>query len=533
MSYRINLNLTANRLQSALVATGNLFAPVTNFPQLVLGNDRSFEIVAYETIGPSPTLSPISGDSNYILNTGIGDASYPTAGAFTLTLDFATETPTTPALNVTTLTATALQTALEALSNIGEGNVRVTGIDGRFFRIEYIGALADTAVPLLAPGNNTLNDAGQVYVSDLVIGGGGDNAVQIVQIRSGLYIFTPNWTPFSTDVDGWTNVIAVKTAEIRAAVAAANGSLNTTFEIELIDDQGHVQTYAKQPIQVLEAVIPNPALTPIVGQTYLTATQIENLLDAYQLKEYGVIFVDGSGNAAIDGKAFYPFGTANDRVAFALPVAGQALDAGQNGITWDGDEFWFININGSVEFNLEEDIQSPISSNNWEAGSGIIPTMSSVSYPLESVIRDLAVAEADLQAVALTAGEKAGLVAAVGGALSSANPALSAGALLGTPREVTTSGNVILADVGPFRGIITSGASNITLTVQENANEAYPAGAYIPILGYGTGEITIAPESGTVTIDSEVGLVLRDQFAQAYLYQVSTDNWVLIGATKP
>lgn len=85
-----------------------------------------------ETVTPSGT--------NEVQTVTIGGA--PTGGTFTLTLDNRQTTPI--AYNAT---AAAIQTALEALPNIGAGNVTVTGAGP--YTVTFVGALAKRPIPNL------------------------------------------------------------------------------------------------------------------------------------------------------------------------------------------------------------------------------------------------------------------------------------------------------------------------------------------------------------------------------------------------
>ena len=60
-------------------------------------------------------------------------------------------------------TVSQVQTKLEALSTIGAGNVSVTGVDGSYFDVEFIGDLALTDVDIMYTTNNF--DTGEVTVA--------------------------------------------------------------------------------------------------------------------------------------------------------------------------------------------------------------------------------------------------------------------------------------------------------------------------------------------------------------------------------
>lgn len=74
-------------------------------------------------------------------------------------------------------------------------------------------------------------------------------------------------------------------------------------------------------------------------------------------------------------------------------------------------------------------------------------------------------------------------------------------------------------------------ASPITLTVPAHATVPNVIGAVVGIDQGGTGTVTIAPENGTVTINSKDSLLsLSGQWAPAALICTAQNVWSLIGA---
>jgi hypothetical protein len=68
-----------------------------------------------------------------------------------------------------------------------------------------------------------------------------------------------------------------------------------------------------------------------------------------------------------------------------------------------------------------------------------------------------------------------------------------------------------------------------TLTVPLNSSEAFPIGSQINILQTGTGQTTVAPVSGGVTINATPGLKLRARWSSATLIKRAENVWVLAG----
>jgi hypothetical protein len=68
-----------------------------------------------------------------------------------------------------------------------------------------------------------------------------------------------------------------------------------------------------------------------------------------------------------------------------------------------------------------------------------------------------------------------------------------------------------------------------TVTIPLNATVAYPVGTSIDILQTGAGQVTIAPVSGSVTVNATPGLKLRTQWSSATLFKRAENTWVVFG----
>lgn len=71
-------------------------------------------------------------------------------------------------------------------------------------------------------------------------------------------------------------------------------------------------------------------------------------------------------------------------------------------------------------------------------------------------------------------------------------------------------------------------AAALNLTVPLNATVAFPIGTIIPIAQRGAGRLTVVATGG-VTIRTRSTLLLRGQYAQAWLRKRAADEWVLFG----
>jgi len=70
------------------------------------------------------------------------------------------------------------------------------------------------------------------------------------------------------------------------------------------------------------------------------------------------------------------------------------------------------------------------------------------------------------------------------------------------------------------------------ITVPTDATLNFPIGTSIDILQTGTGEVSVAPVSGTVTINATPGRTLRTQWSSATLFKRAANTWVLFGDLK-
>lgn len=118
-------------------------------------------------------------------------------------------------------------------------------------------------------------------------------------------------------------------------------------------------------------------------------------------------------------------------------------------------------------------------------------------------------------------------------------PLIQGGNKLGTLRTVlnevqgaralntqTASYQLVLADRDKRIEMDLAGANN--LTVPANATVAFPIGTLIPISQKGAGRTTIVAAGG-VTIRTRSTLLMRGQYANAWLRKRATDEWVLFG----
>ena len=98
--------------------------------------------------------------------------------------------------------------------------------------------------------------------------------------------------------------------------------------------------------------------------------------------------------------------------------------------------------------------------------------------------------------------------------------------------ESGTTYTLVLSDNGKL--VKLTSASATTVTVPPNSSVDFPVGAIIAIVQYGAGTVSVQGGSG-VTVNSTAGSASASftaQYAGGQLYQIATDEWLLIGSVE-
>ena len=98
--------------------------------------------------------------------------------------------------------------------------------------------------------------------------------------------------------------------------------------------------------------------------------------------------------------------------------------------------------------------------------------------------------------------------------------------------ESGTTYTLALSDNGKL--VKLTSASATTVTVPPNSSVDFPVGAIIAIVQYGAGTVSVQGGSG-VTVNSTAGSASASftaQYAGGQLYQIATDEWLLIGSVE-
>jgi hypothetical protein len=142
-------------------------------------------------------------------------------------------------------------------------------------------------------------------------------------------------------------------------------------------------------------------------------------------------------------------------------------------------------------------------------------------------IADGAIVNADINAAAAVSYSKLNITNSVS-TTDLAAGAARAGFRSTQNAQVGTTYTLTLSDLGAL--VELNNQNPITLTVPTEASVAFTIGDRVDILQTGAGQVTIAPVSGTVTINAfDNGLKLNGQYAAATLIKRGSNTWVAIG----
>jgi hypothetical protein len=190
-------------------------------------------------------------------------------------------------------------------------------------------------------------------------------------------------------------------------------------------------------------------------------------------------------------------------------------------------------------------ITSPVGLAKADVGLGNVDNTADASKPVSTAqasaiatAKAEAIADATSQVNALLTGAPAALntldelAAALG---DDANFAASVTTSLGlkvdslTPISQKTASYTLSALTERDDLIEMGSSSAMTLTIPTDATLDFPIGTSIDILQTGAGQVTIAPVSGTVTVNATPGLKLRTTWSSCTLFKRAANTWVVYG----
>lgn len=240
------INTNAGSIGQALVRSVTDNTPVS-FPQLVIGDQRTFELYFVNGLGDYVSWS---GNASYIPSMAIGQCGYPTGGTFTLT--FGANTTSALAYNAS---MAAIQTAFQALGSVGANNATVAGVPGQYFTITFTGALGGVTQAAITTNFSSLTPASNILFTTIVAGGSGVNCVQMAVMALNPISYNGSLSPIT---NGWSGNLSAATLAVIQAFATAGGTITDTFQVTVVDPSGVSTTYVKQDASI-QCTIINPS----------------------------------------------------------------------------------------------------------------------------------------------------------------------------------------------------------------------------------------------------------------------------------
>lgn len=245
MAKQLFVNIAASSISSALVRSVTDMSPVS-FPELVIGDGRTYELYLVDGLGGYATFS---GDASYIPYIAIGDCGYPTGGTAVWT--FGANSTAALAYNIS---PAALQTALQGLASIGSGNVNVAGVAGKYYTVTFTGTLGSLPQPEITVNFAGLTPASTIEISTLVEGSASPatNEVQLATLALNPITFADDWAAIT---NGWTGSLSTRTLEVFQAFVEAGGTIDDVFQVTIADPSGVRATYLKVPASIQCTII--------------------------------------------------------------------------------------------------------------------------------------------------------------------------------------------------------------------------------------------------------------------------------------
>ena len=304
--------------------------------ELVVGDNEPLRIVLVGRNLPQ-NLDPDSGNATITPKVAIGECGGPEGGTYKLD-GFGPETEFDFNESIETF-----KTKIDTVT--GADPIRVRGVAGNVYQIEW----EQPIVPLTLGSVNELTPASVVSIDQIQAFDESENLneIWIVRLNRVPLAFSDNFTPFDETTNGgdrgWEGELSIAEIEMYKAIFAGEGSIESTFELELSGSIGP-ETVAKQSVTVRCEIIPSGVSTqPFAGPT-LNQTAIQALIDdsitalnlgtmsqlpANALSEGFVLQASGTGlDPDIDGVRFFDTGEvqSGEPVYRSEPVTGLDVD---------------------------------------------------------------------------------------------------------------------------------------------------------------------------------------------------------------
>ncbi len=250
--------------------------------------------------------------------------------------------------------------------------------------------------------------------------------------------------------------------------------------------------------------------------------------------------IHGIADTALLATKVYADGKASDAQTAAITAAGTAADTKVS--THSSDT---TNVHGISDTSLLATTADVAAVTKTTLGLGNVDNTADTSKPV-STAQATAIATAKSEAIADATAQVSALLTGAPEALNTldelaaalgddANFASSVTTSLGLKVDSLTpisrkTASYTLSSLTERDDLVEMGsASAMTLTIPTDATLDFPIGTSIDILQTSTGQVTIAPVSGTVTVDATPGLKLRTQWSSATLLKRAANTWVVFG----
>jgi hypothetical protein len=264
-----------------------------------------------------------------------------------------------------------------------------------------------------------------------------------------------------------------------------------------------------------------------IGNTALLATQ-----------EYATNAV--AGEATARGAAI-----ASEASARTAAITAAATTAATNLDTHTADTTSVHGISDTSLLALKSEVAAVTAAS---LGLGNVDNTSDANKPV-STAQATAIAAAQAAAIADATSQVNAVIASAPGALNTLDELAAA---LGDDENYATSITTALAGkVDSYTPIVqktgsytltslterddlieVNSASAAVISIPEDATVNYPIGTSLDILQTGSGEVSIAGVSGTVTVNATPGLKLRTQWSSATIFKRAANTWVVYGDLK-
>lgn len=306
------ININASDVASALVRSVTDMTAV-NFAKLVIGDRREYDLYFVDGQG---AFAPWSGDASYVPLLALGDCGNPSTGTFTLT--YSGQTTTAIAFDAS---PAAVQAALEALSNIGTGDVLVTGEAGKYYVVTFGGALAGADVDEITGDGAGLSPSSVVSVDTITPGGSGIDEVQLIRLVLNPVSYADGWAPIT---NGWRGRLSARTLEITKKLAAES-PFRTAFQVSVQEPAGERSTYLRTPAVVQCTHIDPESFAGADKPTFATVDYVDGLALAGGVFTREAVASSAVGNTNVSRPAGSHYHTALVTVSGAADVAARTV----------------------------------------------------------------------------------------------------------------------------------------------------------------------------------------------------------------